>query len=300
MLPFFKKDKDENLELAGQESTVSSEDLLNESSSSEEDTIETELSIHPDWKLAKEDHYAFQFLNMECSPLKPNQLSLSGISLMAESEESFRVTAFVRNSLDKAVALENVTLVLLKDDGTLLGRKEFDLSKLGDIPARSSRPWYFQFTSKDLFTTDLPQTGWELAFQLNPSARKHSLDLADSWESSLAADSKAQLVQMVERLEPPKHGEVNFLGIQAKRAENGDLHVTMLIRNGADKNIQLEQLPLHVEDASGEVIAKGGFQLQDFTVKANTSKPWTFIFPNSMVTKEAIDLTKWKAYTPKK
>ncbi len=300
MLPFFNRNKDENLELAGQESSVSSEDLLNVSSSSDEESIQTELSIHPDWNLAKEDVYAFQFLNMECSPLKPNQLSLSGISLMADSETSFRVTAFVRNSLEKAVMLEDVTLVLLDQDGALLGRKTFDLRKLGDIPARSSRPWYFQFTHKDLFTTDLPETGWELAFQLKPQQKKHALDLAKSWEQSLAPESKKQLQNMVDHLEPPKEGEVNFLGIQAKHQENGDLHITMLIRNGANKNIKLEQLPLHVEDASGDIIAKGGFQLDDFTVKANTSKPWTFIFPKAMVIKEEIDLSKWRAFSPQK
>lgn len=298
MLPFFRKDKDEKPELAGQESTVSSEDLVNETTASDEEAIETELSIHPDWTLAKEDHYAFQFLNMECAPLKTNQLSLSGISLMPESENLFRVTAFVRNSLDKAITLEDLTLVLLKEDGTLLGRKEFDLRPLGDIPARSSRPWYFHFSDKDLFTTDLPSTGWELAFQLTPPAQKHSLDLAESWETSLPEESKEQLRQMVDNIEPPEPGEVNFLGIQANQAENGDLHVTMLIRNGADKSINLEQLPLHVEDASGDVIAKGGFQLEDFTIKANTSKPWTFIFPKSMVLAEEIDLSKWRAFTP--
>lgn len=87
MLPFFKRDKDDKPELAGQESTVSSEDLLNESTASDDESIQTELSIHPDWKLPKEDVYAFQFLNLECAPLKPNQLSLSGISLHKESED---------------------------------------------------------------------------------------------------------------------------------------------------------------------------------------------------------------------
>ncbi|NEU30275.1 accessory Sec system S-layer assembly protein [bacterium LRH843] len=298
MLPFFRKNKDEKPELAGQESTVSSEDLLNETSELAEDDIQTELSIHPKWNLAKEDFYAFQFLSMECPPLKPNQLSLSGISLMPESETAYRVTAFVRNSLDKAITLEETTLVLLNEDGTILGRKAFDLRDIGEIPAKSSRPWHFQFTHKDLFTTDLPATGWTLAFQLKPSEKKHALDLAESWEKSLAKESKEQLQKMVENLEPPKAGEVNFMGIQAKTDDKDALHITMLIRNGADKNVTLEQLPLHVQDASGDVIAEGGFKLEDFTVKANTSKPWTFIFPKEMVKKEELDLSRWKAYSP--
>ena len=67
---------------------------------------------------------------------------------------------------------------------------------------------------------------------------------------------------------------------------NGPLHTTLLIRNGSEKNMKLEQLPLIVEDASGEVIAKGGFQFDNLEVKANTSKPWTFIFPKELLLKE--------------
>ena len=46
-------------------------------------------------------------------------------------------------------------------------------------------------------------------------------------------------------------------------------------------------------------IAKGGFNLDQLEVKANTSKPWTFIFPKELLLKENMDLSKWKAYPPK-
>ncbi|TWI59830.1 accessory Sec system S-layer assembly protein [Halalkalibacter nanhaiisediminis] len=296
---FSKRDNNEQPKLEGKENAVSSSDLLNEESTTEQNKeIQTELSIHSEWELPKEDIYAYQFLNMECTPLKPNQLSLSGINLDEEKEGLYRVTAFVRNSLDKAIKLEETTLVLVNKEGQTLGRKAFDLSELGEIPARSSRPWHFYFTHKDLFTQELPREDWQLAFQLKPSSRKHSLDLEASWEKSLAEDSKARLEEVVNNLTPPKEGEVNFMGLQVKKADNGDLHVTLLIRNGSEKNINLEQIPLQVEDANGDVVAKGGFKLDHLTVKANTSKPWTFIFPKAMIVKEDADFSKWKAYAP--
>ena len=64
--------------------------------------------------------------------------------------------------------------------------------------------------------------------------------------------------------------------------------------------MKLEQLPLVVEDASGEVIAKGTFKLNQLEIKANTSKPWIFIFPKERLLKEEIDLSKWKVHPPKK
>lgn len=72
------------MQLEGNEMPISSKDLLHDEVASTVETtneVETELSIHPDWKLPQEDIYSFQFLNIECSPLLPNQLSISGIKI---------------------------------------------------------------------------------------------------------------------------------------------------------------------------------------------------------------------------
>jgi accessory Sec system S-layer assembly protein len=295
MLSLFKK---KNVNKTGEDTTVSSEELLNETVElSAEEEVETKLFYSPAYEPAQELKYVYQFMNLELSPLKPNQISLAGVDLK-QDEEQVTVTAFIRNSLNKAIKLQEMPLLLLGADGEKLARKEFDLSVVGDIPAKSSVPWLFEFAAGDLAVDgDLPKTGWKLAFELK-AQKKHSLDLEESWANSLPEQDKARLHQLVDGMAAPKPGEVNFMGLQAKKSEDGNLHVTMLIRNGSDKNIQLQQLPLEVVDASGDVIAKGGFALNDFEVKANTSKPWTFIFPSSLVLKEEIDLSVWKAYPP--
>lgn len=299
MFNLFKRKKEEESQpLRTNDSTVSAEELLNEvqeESSNEE--VETELSLHPSWKLDEEQVYVYRFMNNEHPPLKPNQISLGGFELN-KLEHEVAVGAFVRNSLNKKINFNNTTILLIDENGRKIGRKEFDLSSVGEIPARSSRPNVFIFNKKDLFIPleEVPTEGWSLAFELKKPAQKHTLDLAESWEKSMASDEVESLQKYTESLEPPKAGEVNFLGLKAEQNENGDLHVTMLIRNGSEKGINLQQLPLHVEDATGEVVARGGFQLDDFDVKANTSKPWTFIFPRAMIDKEELDLSRWKAY----
>lgn len=288
MLSFFKKKKK-----TGVDSTVSSEELLNEVEEvQQESEVNTDLSIHPSMEVPQEQQYVLRFLNNDLPPLKPNQISLAGLDLQ-QVEDGLVISAFVRNSLPKAIKFEKTDLLLIGPNGERLARKSFDLSELGELPATSSRPWNFIFEKSTLLSDTIPQEGWKLAFELKT---KHQLDLAESWEKSISAEDKDKLKAMVEKLDPPKAGEVNFLGFQAKIIDDQGLHVTMLIRNGSNKNIKLEQLPLQVEDASGEAIAKGGFKLEDFEVKANTSKPWTFIFPKSLLLKEDIDLSRWKAF----
>ncbi|GIN39823.1 MULTISPECIES: accessory Sec system S-layer assembly protein [Heyndrickxia] len=283
----------------GRDSVVSSSDLLNEEVTDQanmEEEIETELSILPGSNISQEREYVLRFLNNECAPLKPNQVSLSGVEINSDSAENLIVTAFVRSSLNKSITFQSVPLILLGSEGEVLGKKTFDLGEIGELPPKSSRPWDFVFTKKDLFTDSVPKDGWKLAFEIK---KPHSLDLAKSWEQSLAEEDKEKLKQLLNTVQPPKPGEVNFMGIQANINEEGNLHITLLIRNGSDKNIQIQQLPLTVEDATGEIIAQGGFKLEDFEVKANTSKPWTFIFPKSLVTKEQPDLSTWKVQPPK-
>lgn len=281
----------------GKDSIISSDELLNEKSPdiNENDEVNTELSILPGWTDSIEQEYVLRFLNNENKPLKPNQISLSGIELKEDDEGNLIVTAFIRSSLDKPIQFESAPLVLIGPNGERLASKEFDLSDLGELPAKSSRPWHFVFSPEDIYSTSIPEDGWQLAFELK---KEHSLDLASSWEQSLAEEEKDKLKQLLTKVQPPKPGEVNFMGIQANQNESGDLHITLLIRNGAEKNIKIESLPLIIEDAAGDIVASGGFKLDDFEVKANTSKPWTFIFPAELIQKEQPDFSSWKAYPP--
>lgn len=291
MLSIFRKSK--KMKNEGKDSAFSSKELINTEDNHKEvdanEDIETELSLHPSWTLSTEQTYVYRFLNNELAPLKPNQISLAGTEMRREGDDILAI-AFVRNSLSKAIKFEKVTLLLLDAEQQPIARHEFDMSQLGELPGRSSRPWQFIFPKSSILKQEFSTTDWSIAFEIK---QKHKLDLEESWNTSLSTEDKEKLEKIVDGLTPPKEGEVNFMGLQARRNESGDLHVTVLIRNGSPKTINIQQLPLEVRDASKKVIAKGGFQLDNLQVVANTTKPWTFIFPAALVTKEEIDLSTW-------
>lgn len=292
MLSIFNRKKDQKVKKSGKESHISSEELLNEAGDNADSAdidVETILSLHPSWNLTTEQQYVLRFLNNELPPLKPNQISLSGIEINNLSD-GIEVTAFVRNSLDKGINIGEVSLLLLDEEKQVIARHQFDLNEVGEIPAKSSRPWAFQFPSSAFLQQSFSREGWTLAFELKA---KHKLDLHESWEKALPEEQKMKLHELFDTITPPKEGEVNFMGFQASQNEQRDLSVSVFIRNGSKKDIRFEKLPLSVKDASGEVIATGGFALEDFEVKANTTKPWTFHFPASLVQKEEPDLSRW-------
>ena len=292
MFPFFKKKNADEIVKTGIDTTISSDELIEGSQDTvEEEAVTTDLSLHPNWKLPKEKEYVFRFLNNDLTPLKPNQISLAGVDLTQENT-SINVTAFLRNSISKAIKIEKVEILLLDEAKSILARKEFDLGELGEIPPKSSRPWMFTFEKDTVLKNEIPSDGWSLAFNIS-SAQPHRLDLEQSWQDSLPLEEKEKLEKLVSTLPKLKSKEFNLMPIQTQMKEDGEITTTILFRNGNPKSIKIKNLPLEVIDANKDIVARGAFQMDDFEIKANTSKPWTFIFPVNMVTKTKPDLTKW-------
>ncbi|WP_010095213.1 accessory Sec system S-layer assembly protein [Ornithinibacillus scapharcae] len=259
-----------------------------------DEELETTLSIPDGWNVTDEERYVFAFHNSQAPKLNINQISIYGMEFSKLADGRILTTGLIRSTVTQSIKFGPTTILLLDGDKELIAKKEFDLSKLDSIPPNAARPWKFVFNKEDIVKeVNAQPEEWLLAFEIK---QKHVLDLDESWEKSIAEDVKTTLAQIVENAAPLKPGEVNFMGINAQRNENNDLVVTLLIRNGAEKGIALQQLPLGVKDASGEEITRGAFKLDDLTIKANTSKPWTFIFPANSITKEEIDLSRWQVY----
>ncbi|MFB7138196.1 accessory Sec system S-layer assembly protein [Gottfriedia sp. NPDC056225] len=286
----------------GKDSTVSSSDLLQQPSTDQAVQVEEnelsdvfpKISFHPLMHIEDERRYVYQFLNNELAPLKPNQLSLSAIELEANEDGSATVTAFVRNSLEKAVHLEDAILLLISEEGEILGKKGFKLEELGDMPPCSSRPWHFVFEREFLLKEDLPEKGFELAFDLSKTI--HRLDIDPTWEGRLTEEQVTELSNLVNTLPKLRVNEVSLHALRANYNDDGNLAVNILVRNGSTTAVNLELLPLEMLNEKGEIIAKGLFTLPPLTIQANTSKPWTFIFPQELVEIQAF--SQWSIRVP--
>lgn len=292
---FFKK-----TEAKAKNKAIESYELLanhkaNQKKSTEE--VDTPLSLAEDWDISQEQLYVFQFLSNDLEPLKQNQLSISGIDLEQDEQGNTVVKAFVRQTLDEAIELGEVELLLLDEKGELIASQRFDLSELGTLPARTARPWVFVFNKENVEVDEVPEENWTIAFNVE-SMMPHRLDLDEAWEKALSQEQKDSLAKVIEGLPKLQPKEVNIIGFQITEQEDQSLAVSLFVRNGHTKRINIEQMPLEILDANQKVVAKGSFDLAPLSVKANTSKPWTFIFPKEMVDLQDADLSRWTAKIP--
>ncbi|MGG3870911.1 accessory Sec system S-layer assembly protein [Brevibacillus laterosporus] len=257
----------------------------------------TALSLHPLWEneLDNMQKYSMSFMANQLEPLEEGNIAISGFN-MVPHEDGVEIAAFVRNASDQPVALGKMTLLILFEGDKLFTRQEFDLSELGEIPAFHARPWNFVFTREHFITTNVLLQNWKLAFELaqNKMVLPKNLELEESWVKSLTNDQKKYFIELAKSLPELKEGEVNVQSVQAKQNDEGVIRAILLIRNGSTQNLSFEQLPLALYDATGDKVAEGVFQLKDFVVNAQTSKPWMFIFPKESILKENVDLSQWK------
>ncbi|CAH0238885.1 hypothetical protein SRABI96_02875 [Peribacillus sp. Bi96] len=130
----------------------------------QEDVVQTSLVFHNDWEASKQEEYVYKFHHQRLPSLKPNQISISGVKLTRMEGDVF-IVAFLRNSLEKAVEFNIVHLLLVDNNGELLAKKAFDLSKLGELPALSSMPWRFVFEEEDMLAESIPDEDWKIVFE---------------------------------------------------------------------------------------------------------------------------------------
>ncbi|WP_203332379.1 accessory Sec system S-layer assembly protein [Planococcus beigongshangi] len=292
LFPFFNKK-----EKTGVGSTLDSSSLMDDvvESHKDKESIKPSLYLPSEWKFEKEQEYVLRFLSNELPPLKPSQISLDGISINTSSKRKvWNIEAFVRSSINQSINLGTTELLLLDKKENIVASHEFDLSKIGEIPANSNVPWVFEFPEHSITVDEIPSDGWKLAFDLT-ALQAHSLDLDNEWKEKLSVDDQKKLADLVDSLPPLKKNQVNITGFQSNFTQEGGLAISLFISNGSKKNIQLIKFPLEVRDASDSVVAKGVFDLKDFIVKRNTSKPWTFIFPKENLLDPQPDMSNWKA-----
>lgn len=268
------------------------------SESSKADGIRTALSYHPDWELSVQEKYVFQYNHQKLPLMQPNQISVHGINLY-EYEDGFVVSAFLSSSLPKPVTFEVIDLVIINEENETLARKSFEMDLFGELLPNTTMPWRFLFNKENQLVEKMPKKGWRLVFELKQKVvNTLPLELEKSWEDSLNEQQKEHLNTIIQQLPPLKNGEINFLGLEATQNHEKAIAITLLIRNASNRSITIENLPLILEDASGEAIAKASFALDKLEIRAFTCKPWTFVFPATAIAKESPDLSKWKAYVP--
>src|SRR3712207_1786641 len=127
--------------------------------------INTEISIHPDME-GSISKFQMECLEEELKSLpviKEGELDVN-VDFFFDLGDKYEVSIFIRNGLNTAVNLEKIPFVVLDKDEKEVGRKIFNLREVGEIPARSVRPWKIYFKKDEINTTGIDLKDLKIVF----------------------------------------------------------------------------------------------------------------------------------------
>jgi accessory Sec system S-layer assembly protein len=121
-----------------------------------------------------------------------------------------------------------------------------------------------------------------------------TLSLHETWEEDLKNDQRYVLSFMQTSLPPLKEGQVAITGFNFHVTQEG-LIAFGFIRNGLNRPIRFENIPLLFLGEEGALVARKEFDLREVgEIPPHSDRPWSFLFEDSIVVGKEISLSKWK------
>ena len=123
--------------------------------------LKTILEFSDLWSLNEQERYTFQAAHNKLKGLEPNQIGINGVNLY-KTTDGFIITAIIRQSLTKNLALADIRLIVRDTEGKDLAKKDFNMEHFGELAPLRARPWMFEFdeesflVASDEITDEMP------------------------------------------------------------------------------------------------------------------------------------------------
>ncbi|HEY8890463.1 MAG TPA: SLAP domain-containing protein [Clostridium sp.] len=242
--------------------------------------------------------YQKEFLREELDTLPPmeeGQVSINGIYTF-EIENKIEVSVYLRNGLSKQINFDKVPLVIVNNNGDILAKQVMDMNDFGILPPFSARPYKVYFDKTSLFVDSISKDDWKIKFEKSISAINTVQVQFEGFPGDVHHELEGTFTKFLNELPLIKAGDVNIEVFKVLKCLNNSISIVFLIRNGCDKVVKLERLPIIVKDDSGEVVAKGIFNIENVNVNPHKAKIYDFTITEDYIVNKDFDISNCKVY----
>jgi SLAP domain-containing protein len=229
----------------------------------------------------------------ELEPIKEGQLNVFGIYAY-DLGDKFEVKAYVRNGLSSSVTLGYIPFIISNSKNKTLAYQIFNLESLGEIPSHSARPVKLYFQKKNVYVDSIPMDDWNLAFDTKVDVKRRVRVEYENLPKDIEVEEKIVFDNFLKELPELNQGEFTVSTFSIGVQKNGNILVTLVMRNGTSKPINLEKIPMTVKDANGTVVKSNLFELNDFSVSPHRVRICNFAFPTGLTLEQDVALDNWK------
>lgn len=229
----------------------------------------------------------------ELPPIKEGQLNISGIYAY-DSGEKLEVKAYIRNGYSKEISLDNIPLVIYNSKNEMLAYQTFNLKSLGAIPPKGARPVKVYFEKKNVYVENIPMDDWIMGFDTDIKASQKVRVDYEKLPRNIEVEDKLVFDNFLRGLPDVNAGEFTISTFSIGIQKDGTIIVTVVMRNGNNKPIGLNEIPISVIDANGNVVKSNLFELENFEVSALKARIFNFAFPTNLKLEKDVALDDWK------
>jgi len=208
----------------------------------------------------------------EIKPLGENQINLATTYIL-KKENELELGIFIRNTMKSALSLEIIDLAVQGSKGDIIATVQCNLKELGAMPSCTGTPYTIRFSlnkgaiyNKDEEYKVIFVNGDELKGFRSVETEIENMPIDISFEEEEA------LISFTKNLATLKKDEVNISIFRSIKTDNGGIDITLLIRNGYNRDIKLEKLPITIVNYNNYPICKHVFNDDNGLVSISSLK----------------------------
>lgn len=229
----------------------------------------------------------------EMPPVKTGDVNIHPVYFVPE-DNGLEVKVFFRNGLKSKINFDKLPILVVDNEGNTVAKKIFDLRGMGDISPLSAMPWKLYFAKEDIIAPIKDYKNLKVLFDTNLKAFKSVNVKVNDLPEDVGASDKRKLDNILKSLPILQEGTFSVSGVEVNVSEEGNVSILVVMRNGADKSVKVQVLPISLYDKEDKVVASGNFQLENCVVDAKSAKLMNFMFLKQDVLAEDYDLSQFK------
>lgn len=205
-------------------------------------------------------------------PLGENQVNINQ-TYFVKNDNTLEVGFFIRNGLKQNLSIEEMPLIIQDDKGNTILTQSFNFKKFGILPSHCGRPYSVNFEIPEgIIFDETKQHSIKFNEMNNFNAFQSVETEIENMPAKYSFEEEKAIKEFEKSLPTLKVKEFSISIYNIKYSNDGGMIVTLLLRNGNDKEAKLENLPISIIDENGITIAQGLFSKEGGLAKVSPKK----------------------------
>lgn len=230
----------------------------------------------------------------EFSSIKKNDINIA-TSYVFNNGEYIEAKVYFRNGFFEKVNFERVQLFMVNCKNEVIGKKVFDLGKMGDILPGTARPWKLIFEKSEVDMDKFSDKGCKIVFDANLKVLNYATITLD--ESSVEnKEYGVMFKEFINTLPQIEVGNISISKFKITLQKHGRIIITLIIRNACNQAISIEEIPLTIKDKKGNLILSTVFETRELKIESMKARVCNLAFDTKLNIEHSVMMDNWDVF----